>query len=219
MYFSADGYLHQFPLEYCLPDGWSGKSFFRLTSTRLLTEHMSAPLVGPALLVGGVDYNNDSSVPSRGNDILALHFLREHNFRKCKYLPGSLSELEGIQAVRKNVGQEDGTLVGENATERAFVDTAGNYPMISISTHGVFLGDNHDMGSDIKPCLMDEALSSCALIFAGTNIHLADQDFDEHVREGVLSGREMAQLDLRKVGLFVLSACQTGQGSVTADGV
>jgi len=57
------------------------------------------------------------------------------------------------------------------------------------------------------------------LVFAGSNAALTDSAFNIHHPDGFLSARELAEISMDSVDLIVLSACQTGLGVITADGV
>ena len=62
-------------------------------------------------------------------------------------------------------------------------------------------------------------MSKGGLIFAGASQTLKNRFFDENLYDGVLSAAELAQQDLSNTELMVLSACQTGQGHITEDGI
>ena len=62
-------------------------------------------------------------------------------------------------------------------------------------------------------------MSENFLVLAGANTNIGDENFDKEQRDGLLSALEMSALDLSEVELFVASACQSGSGYITADGV
>lgn len=66
----------------------------------------------------------------------------------------------------------------------------------------------------------DKALTRSGLLFSGANIKLrGDAILPDGVDDGILTAKEIAGLDLRGTKLVVLSACQTGLGEITGDGV
>ena len=62
-------------------------------------------------------------------------------------------------------------------------------------------------------------MSKSGLLFAGSANTLTDKTFDEDLFDGVLSATELSKQDFSKTELIVLSACQTGLGHLTDDGV
>lgn len=194
VYFAPDGYLHRLPIEYMLPESLAGVEAFRLTSTRRLMEETRVNAES-ALIVGGVRYGSNT---------------------KFNYLPYSRVESDSVYRIRSCA--RDTLLVGMAATEKAFRELCGRYPVVTVSTHGFFGGPPVPQGSDLKPCLSDESLSRSVIILAGTDRSVADPDEDGEA-DGILSAREIAGTDMSHVDLVVLSACQTGLGPVTADGI
>jgi CHAT domain-containing protein/tetratricopeptide (TPR) repeat protein len=216
VYFAPDGYLHQLAIEYMKPHELANVDLFRLTSTRRLMES-SKLRANAALLIGGIKYDSGGLENHlMGNDVFAYSYLKGVHASFC-YLPGSLVETDSVLSYRSC--PKDTLLVGDHATEYAFRKLCSLYPIISISTHGYFGASEISQGTDIKPCLSDESLSQSVIAFSGANVSLDNQTFDPRDFDGVISARELSSMNMNKVDLAVVSACQTGLGYVTADGV
>lgn len=215
IYFAPDGYLHQVAIEYMLPDALSSADLYRLTSTRRLMES-GRVRTDAALIVGGVQYNSATATTGTDNDSEAYDFL--HTKRASfSYLKGSLTESDTIRLLR--AAPKDSLLMGAAATEAAFRELCGQYPIVSISTHGYFGAAEVPQSTDVKTCLSDESMSQCILAMAGANTNLDKASFDAHSLDGILSARELSAIDMTDVDLVVVSACQTALGYITADGV
>ena len=103
-------------------------------------------------------------------------------------------------------------------TEEQTVRMATQFPYVHVATHGYFIGTMTE-GTDLKPASYDESMSQNGLILAGANASMAADAFDPSGHDGILSAREISQLDLSNIRLIVLSACQSGEGYMTDDGV
>ena len=236
VYFSPAGFQNRIAIEYMLPAQLDGTDVYRLTSTRTLL--YSKPLTDRqrALICGGISYEADIPLDPKGrfhseaekekptlnaqhsslNDLRAFDYAAGKHM-KFTYLPGSLAEADTIKARRNMKG--DLLLTGSKVTEQQFCELAPKYPIVNISTHGFFGAASTPMGTDLKPCLTDESMSENFLVLAGANTNIGDENFDKEQRDGLLSALEMSALDLSEVELFVASACQSGSGYITADGV
>ena len=62
-------------------------------------------------------------------------------------------------------------------------------------------------------------MSQSGLLFSGSANTLTDENFDENMFDGVLSAAELSRQDMSETELVVLSACQTGLGHLTDDGI
>lgn len=214
VYFAPDGLLHQLAIEYLMPD--TTKTCYRLTSTRILTQKRTVPKMESALLCGGIEYSAAFMPNAKDNDVVAYRFLAPHT-TTIKDLPGAKMEVDSIYAFRHH--PKDTLLVGGAATDEALLRLMKrHYDVIHLSTHGYF-GGRIGIYNDIKPLLGDESMSKSGLLFAGSANTLTDKSFDENMFDGVLSGTEFSKQDLSKTELIVLSACQTGLGHLTDDGV
>ena len=215
LYFAPDGYLHQIAAEYMLPSDMAAVKMFRLTSTRRLMENPHVR-TDSALIVGGPNYNTTSIQTDFGNDADAYYNMQNIRVRFSE-LPGALKESILIAQSRDCIS--DTLLLTGKASELTFRKLCSLYPILSISTHGYFMSSEVPQGTDIKPCLTDESLSECIVALAGANTSIQDYDFNSDLYDGIVSARELSQCDMSNVDLAVISACQTGLGYVTADGV
>lgn len=214
VYFAPDGLLHQLAIEYLIPD--TTKTCYRLTSTRNLTDKRRSPKMESVLLCGGIDYDARFVPNERDNDVAAYRFLAPY-ITTIKDLPGARKEVDSIYSYRNN--PKDTLLAGDAATDEAFLRAMKNrYDVVHLSTHGYF-GGRIGIYNDIKPLLSDESMSKSGLLFAGSANTLTDRTFDENNFDGVLSATELSKLDFSETELVVLSACQTGLGHLTDDGV
>lgn len=224
VYFSTDGYLHQLAIEYLLPESLQDKIFYRLSSTRVLAEgnriNPKQIKEGSAFVLGGIRYDSywwdeDEAETDPGNDAQAFRKLKEMK-ASFNYMERAKVECDSIIHYRNN--SDDLYLKGLGATESAFYKHCRDYPLLHISTHGCFVGDKA-IYSELLPSSSKDVLSesTLALSFAGTN--LRDEEFDAFNKDGLLSAREVARLELDNVELVTTSACQTGLGYITADGI
>ena len=214
LYFAPDGYLHRLAIEY-FPE--AGKvEMFRLSSTRTLLEKRPVNNTGAALLCGGINYGFRRGTSSAsGNDSTAYTLYRGTSFPR---LSAESDESKTIYADRQN--KADSLLRGAAATEDAFRALAPKFGLIMTSTHGDFNAKALPLGTDLKPTLTDNAMSENIIAFAGVNSALRNRNFDaSNLCDGLLSARELSQLDLSNCRLFTLSACQTALGQITSDGV
>lgn len=225
VYFAPDGIFHHLAIEYMIPDDslvpMTSGQLYRMTSTRQLLTPTTAQIGNKVLLCGNIDFDQASeSAPSKNasnvpNDESAYYFLSSVHANMPE-LPGTKDEIE---AIRMNYDSLNVTiLTGTDATEAQSSSMAAQFPIVHMATHGYFIGTLTE-GTDLKPADYDESLSQNGLIMAGANTSIASNTFDPSDHDGILSAREISQMDLSNIKLIVLSACQSGEGYVTEDGI
>ncbi|MCA9174642.1 MAG: CHAT domain-containing protein [Planctomycetales bacterium] len=119
-----------------------------------------------------------------------------------KSLSGTAREGEAVAPLLTRIAQAPPIVrTGEEATEEAVRQTT-NPEVLLLSTHGFFEPGDPDVPSN--PMLR------CGLALAGANYRpLAKAGHD-----GILTGMEIMEMDLRGTKLVVLSACETGAGDI-----
>lgn len=224
IYFSPSGLLYQLPIEsHLLPDGRSiGESYrmHRLSSTRWLALKVDNDVGKDAIVYGGLAY--DTSVTEMLQDakrypqirgIRAFTYKTRGSLTELDYLPGTKTEAESIVKVVNTApdkGLHADLLLGKDGTETSFKSLDGQHKQIvHIATHGFY--DANDTIAD--------ALSRCGLYFAGADNVIQGETIPEGTDDGILTAQEISHLDLRGLNLITLSACQTGEGEITGDGV
>jgi CHAT domain-containing protein len=151
-------------------------------------------------------------------------------------LPASQLEAESItklwEQVRRTASLQDGArlLTGPSATERAFKDLSARKRILHLATHGFFFGDecgvviggSRAVGGLTSPAnansrpgfdAIENPLLLSGLALAGAN-RRATGDIDDD--DGILTAEEVAALHLEGVEWAVLSACDTGLGTVAS---
>lgn len=216
IYFAADDLLHLLAIEYLLPEKLERKSFYRMTSTRLLAERSHKQKISNVLFCGGVNYESKEKEEEGKNNDKVAYYRMSHEIMGLPYLSGSLTEVDSISIYRNN--PKDSILVGMQASEGVLRNLLGKYSVIHLATHG-YLSNSASYASDLIPASADEQLSNSCLFLAGAESCMSNSSFSPDNYDGILSARELADQDLSHVSLVVLSACQSGLGYICTDGV
>lgn len=224
VYFSPDGIFHLLGIEYMNFDR-PDLSLYRLSSTGKLCEEPTTRDYSSILLVGGLDYNDSSGVrkhpdrsPERGDFTMATASGKKAT-PTFKNLSGSSTEIDSIAPIwearsprilRKSAGTEDSVKV----------EMPGRNLML-LSTHGFTM--DYELPERVtfaKDSVSEDfSMSRSGLAMAGVNICVKPAAANDAVEDGILTAREVSDLDLGDAALVVLSACETGLGRVSADGV
>lgn len=184
-----------------------------------------------AVIFGGIQYDAKESeliqacrAYSRGN-----HEIWERGTITIrsgwKRLPGTEIEAKEIDSILANKGYTVELFSGIEANEESFKALSGkDINTIHIATHGFFLTDKKDIKKNafLNPTMSEtigrvDPMLRSGLLFAGANRAWTGKRNIEGIDDGILTAKEITALDLSKVKLIVLSACQTGLGDVEAN--
>jgi CHAT domain-containing protein len=168
------------------------------------------------------------------------------SFRSIRFtaLPGAKNEAEIIARLWDRIGLETPSgpdhvrlLTGGLATERAFKELSPKRRILHLATHGFFLADEcgavleetRSVGGvvpvksvNVRPNVdgprrlsdvVENPLLLSGLALAGANRRAAASLEED---DGILTAEEVAALNLEGVEWAVLSACDTGRGTVAA---
>lgn len=134
-------------------------------------------------------------------------------------LPGTEAEVKNITKLLMTAKVKPTALYGASATE-AKVKAVSSPGILHIATHGYFLADLSKMETTKVLGVDVAAAKENPLLRSGVLLANCDNVFDENYRpaanseNGILTAYEAISLNLDKTDLVVLSACETGLGSV-----
>lgn len=211
IYFAADGLLHTVAIEN-LP-GSEAYDFRRLSSTREIALHQDdSERVSDIAIIGGVKYGIGELADFYKED----GYGNRESLDFLPYLPGSKIEAQQIENLffhKIKVSK----FIADQATELVFKNFSGKrIGLIHLATHGFF---NQPENINNQAVYEVEAMKSSGLYFAGAQNTLWGKPVRSMKEDGVLTAQEISTLDLRGLRLAVLSACETGKGSIGPDGV
>lgn len=243
VYFSPVGRLHTIPIEYS--SMLKGKEVYRLTSTRIIAENShSWKHGGNAVLYGDIDYDAEPLVVKKKPEVSVfsdgLNKMRgwgdDLNARGYSFYPLDYSKDEVLNARkelrRKRVRCQ--LYSGDKASEESFKALSGQeVQILHLSTHGAyvppskvkyrkadynmnFLLEDHDLGRIPSE---DIDMTHSFLMMAGGNNTLNCDTVAYSDNDGILTAQEISQLDFRGLELVVLSACESGLGKISSEGV
>ncbi len=230
IYFSPSGVLYNIGIEY-LP-GMENYNLYRLSSTRELVTRTELDKDRHAVLYGGLDYyaSFDSLASNQKTSITDELFIDHADVRGMKMrggkelLPQTKIEVEQIGKELKNAQWNYALLTGDIGTEESFKSLSGKkVGTMHISTHGFYYTPEEadKMNYDFlrldnrMASAEDRALTRSGLIMSGANHILEGEELPDNVEDGILTAKEIADVDLRGLDLVVLSACQTGLGDIS----
>ena len=156
--------------------------------------------------------------------------LRGNDRGNWNYLPGTLIEAEHIAGIMRQANIGCGLYEGDLGSEESFKAlSGGNTDIIHLATHGYFIegekADMNDFMNSLSPLarqktdsVIDPLLRS-GLILSGGNRAWLGKEVPAGVEDGVLTALEISTMDLSGTDMVVMSACETGLGDITSDGV
>ena len=200
--------------------------FVRLSSARELVREQNKSNAASAVLYGGLQYDLEPNVMAENAkqyDLSSLMVMRggdivrgDSTFRE---LPGSKVEVERIAEILNRSKFEATPYTGMNGTEESFLSMHGKSPRIlHLATHGFYYTPTEAEKVDYLRGYSD-AMSLSGLIMSGGNAAWRGEELPTGTLGGVLTANNIAHLDLSNTDMVVLSACQTGQGNATAEGL
>lgn len=240
VYFSPDGLLQQLSIE-ILKDSLGRMAcekynLKRISSSRQICKKNEEVGYSSAALFGGIIYDLDAKDMVANSSIFHdEHFIATRglitdtiNRAGWGYLSGTKEEIDQIDVLMKSHGVSTNIYSEMNGSEEAFKALSGKHiTIIHIATHGFFFKDEEAKKKPYFETIFDgeksedanNSLKRSGLIMAGGQNAWLGDNLPDNVEDGVLLAEEIAVMDLSGTDLVVLSACETGLGDITSDGV
>ena len=203
-------------------------NFVRLSSARELVKMKSksnSNKTNTAVLYGGLQYDLETTAmaeESKKYDLSNLIALRGEIARGDSVfheLQGTKEEILKIEDLLKRNKWQVSSYMGKNGTEESFLNMHGKSPkLLHLATHGFYYTPNRAENVDYLKGYTD-AMSLSGLVLSGGNAAWLGKPLPKGVLGGILSANDIARLDLSNTDMVVLSACQTGQGKATSEGL
>ena len=225
IYFSPDGLLHQLaftaivkPNDQLLSDRYK---LIQLISTRdIFNTKEEKSKTSSAVLFGGIDYNLQAINHTNNINPDAYSFAYQQNNRGLAdsfvYLNYTLPEVQNVGAKLNAKGVKTYLFRSEVASESNFkwVCDSLKPSIIHIATHGFTLPDTTSFNdiNNIYTSSKNPMLRTGLVMAGGNNGWKARNKDDED--DGILTGMEIASMQLPNTQLVVLSACETANGEI-----
>lgn len=240
IYVSPDGILNQVSLG--LIPAADGRLLIEkydvriVSSTRDILRERKGSTANSAVLVGNPDFALDESqheaalrelrrnqlsvssgtatvstlLPARTRDLLIS------KRRSLPPLPGTRIEVAAIEVLLKKRGWKSEVYTDALALEET-IKRVRHPRILHLATHGFFLPDAErarQLFASELPSTFDDPMLRSGLVFAGVDRALSGEASNRQADEGVLTAYEAMELNLQGTELVVLSACETGLGTV-----
>lgn len=209
VYLSSDGIFHLLNPQ-VLPHPGGGFLFdsldirFLTTTADLTKTGTPTDSVEAAVLVGGPAYG----------------IAPPHQQYRLRDLPGTVTEVRMITTLLRKRGLHCRALSGPEATETR-LRSGGSPRILHLATHGYFLQSRPgsraadiSIGGYSAETLEKHPLLRSGIFLAGANITLGQRIASVEEDDGILTAFEAMHLDLHATEVVVLSACETGLGTL-----
>ena len=194
----------------------------RVSSTAYVLDQEEQSKYTTAFVFGGVKYDSkvDLDYSTEKSTWDSGYLLDRSAYEDIPDLPHSKKEAEMISKILSDLKADVSLHIGLDANEYAFKDLSGKAgEIIHIATHGFYIPKKESNSfryyADNTASL---AMERSGLLLAGAN-DAWNGILTPGIEDGILTASEIAGLDLSKTALVVMSACETGLGEVTEDGI
>ena len=134
-------------------------------------------------------------------------------------IPETAKEIEEICTIAKENGIAATAHSERECTERSFRAASGNHiPIIHIAAHGFyFRATEHYCTTQQAKDEGDNPLDRCGILLESETFKAGMHENNE--ADGILLGSEIARMNLVGTDLVVLSACKSGLGDISDEGI
>lgn len=171
---------------------------FKVTPTTSLT------------LMGGVDYGYSNTVDNKKAtpQTFLAEAIQKNDIYPFPVLDYTKQEVDVLHRLRRN----SVVYTGREATEKRIRSLSGNGPTIlHLATHGLYIPPDPTKKREANS---DESLMRSAIALTDANKLWQLSNSQSPVDDGLLTAYEVADLDLHKTRLVVLSACESALGDL-----
>lgn len=175
------------------------------------------------VLFGGIDYDIDCTTDYELNGNETKWAYSENIPSQMRggygYLPYTLKEVQDISVICEKYNISFALYAGSDASEESVKNfICGNSAILHIATHSFLLPtyvykENRNLNSVKKSTRLGTIMSNTGMLFSGVNQFLKNGNFQYN--DGILTAKEISELDFSEVKLAVLSSCSTALGDLT----
>lgn len=242
VYFSPAGSLYQVAIEsITTPKGKPLSELYtlhRLSSTKQICLNIAKREYSAAILYGGLQYDVDGDLMvslSREysqrptNQSSYKDYFRGESRSGWGYLPGTKAEIEALSDLFTRNEIQCTSYTGIYGNEESFKALSGTQtPIIHIATHGFYLKTGEIKRVSYYERMLNtdsieneefDPMKRSGLILSGGNMAWQGSIVSPNIEDGVLTAEEIANMHLENTDLIVLSACESGLGDLSSDGV
>lgn len=241
VYISPSGLLHRISFSaISIPEGGSLNNLYEIFimgNIRGITTKESKDDIfnKTSILFGGINYDSDL-ISSDKNDttysVISDSVLNALRGGKWSFLKGTSEEVFSIEKIAVANGINAKVFSGEIASEEAFKSIGKDKipipSILHIATHG-FAISNVDYNAKVIDKFMilrleedkqnvfrrtSDPMTRTGLVMAGGNKTWSTGKSYTNMGDGILTAREISNMNLRGCNLVTLSACETGLGEI-----
>ena len=199
---SPDGLIHRVSFPALFSNSYNNVKL--VSSTRSYFKNSNSKELKSITLFGDVNYGNYKTK----NDDNDNRLLSTTTFAELTYTKDEINSIDSLfhaNRLSSRVYSKD------RATEKNLYNFKDSHSdILHIATHGMYLDNDHRLSiNDTRNSLTQNPLNKSLIILAGANEPNLNPKND-----GFISAKDITKMNLSKVNLVVLSACETGLGDI-----
>ena len=207
VYYSPIGLFNSINLDAISRQSKYNHTFMALSSSRELCREVKERQYRSASLFGGLSYGN-------GNEIHV-----DTTRAGWNALPYTKEEVSRISSSMLKSHCTPTRYEGKMGTEDVIKGMSGHSPdIIHLATHGFFIDDG-DTNPYYDDKIMIKTMNRSGVILSNGQSAWLGNPVPDGYEDGVLLAGEIAMLDLSKTDIVSLSACDTGKGIISSEGI